>query len=599
MKTTEIILFKVKYTHGKKRLIKLCLISHLHKNTQSVQMKKVLLLLLMAAMFIALPAVKSYAFLAQDTTATSPPDDIVFTEVGSAQDSAANNLVKDSVKKDTVKADKAPVVTKDAAPKQSLWVTFGLGLLAGIAAFFLPCIFPMVPLTVGFFTKRAESRAKGIRSAIIYGLSIIVIYVGLGVIITLIWGASALNEISTDGFFNIFIFLILIVFGVSFLGAFEITLPSSFVNKLDAKSDSKGLSGIFFMAATLAVVSFSCTGPLIGTSLVAINTDLLTPVVVMFGFSLSLAVIFTLFAIFPSLMTGLPKSGGWLNSIKVFLGFLELGLSLKFLSTADLAYHWGILDREIFLAIWIVLALILGVYLLGKIKFSHDSDLPYVSVPRLFIAIATFVFAIYLVPGLWGAPLKAVSALVPPLSTQDFIIGQDSGSVNGQAASSHPKRKYAEFLHIPHNIDGFFDYEEALAYARGVKKPLFLDFTGHGCVNCREMEARVWSDARVLKRLKEDYVVVSLYTDDKTDLPVEEQFESTFIGSKARPVTVNTVGKKFKHLQAERFNTISQPYYVLLGTDEKELVSPPIGVEFDIDKYLQYLDKGLSEFAKK
>lgn len=545
-------------------------------------------------MFIALPAVKSYAFLAQDTTATTPPDDIVFTEVGSAQDSAANNLVKDSVKKDTVKADKASVVTKDAAPKQSLWVTFGLGLLAGIAAFFLPCIFPMVPLTVGFFTKRAESRAKGIRSAIIYGLSIIVIYVGLGVIITLIWGASALNEISTDGFFNIFIFLILIVFGVSFLGAFEITLPSSFVNKLDAKSDSKGLSGIFFMAATLAVVSFSCTGPLIGTSLVAINTDLLTPVVVMFGFSLSLAVIFTLFAIFPSLMTGLPKSGGWLNSIKVFLGFLELGLSLKFLSTADLAYHWGVLDREIFLAIWIVLALILGVYLLGKIKFSHDSDLAYVSVPRLFIATATFVFAIYLIPGLWGAPLKAVSALVPPLSTQDFIIGQDSGAGNGNAASSHPKRKYAEFLHIPHNIDGFFDYEEALAYAREVKKPLFLDFTGHGCVNCREMEARVWSDPRVLKRLKEDYVVVSLYTDDKTNLPVAEQFDSKILGTK-----VNTVGKKFKHLQAERFNTISQPYYVLLGTDEKELVSPPIGVEFDIDKYLQYLDKGLSEFAKK
>ena len=557
-------------------------------------MKKVLLLLLMAAMFIALPAVKSYALVTQDTTATAPPDDIVFTEVGSAQDSAANSLVKDSVKKDTVKADKAAAVSKNAAPKQSLWVTFGLGLLAGIAAFFLPCIFPMVPLTVGFFTKRAESKAKGIRSAIIYGLSIIVIYVGLGVIITLIWGASALNEISTDGFFNIFIFIILIVFGVSFLGAFEITLPSSFVNKLDAKSDSKGLSGIFFMAATLAVVSFSCTGPLIGTSLVAINTDLLTPVVVMFGFSLSLAVIFTMFAIFPSLMTGLPKSGGWLNSIKVFLGFLELGLSLKFLSTADLAYHWGILDREIFLAIWIVLALILGVYLLGKIKFSHDSDLPYVSVPRLFIATGTFVFAIYLIPGLWGAPLKAVSALVPPLSTQDFVIGQDSGGASQATTPSHAKRKYADFLHIPHNIDGFFDYEEALAYAKEVKKPLFLDFTGHGCVNCREMEARVWSDPRVLKKLKEDYIVVSLYTDDKTDLPVAEQFKSKILGTK-----VNTVGKKFKHLQAERFNTISQPYYVLLGTDEKELVSPPIGVEFNIDKYLQYLDKGLSEFAKK
>jgi len=373
----------------------------------------------------------------------------------------------------------------------------------------------------------------------------------------------------------------------------------SFVNKLDAKSDSKGLSGIFFMAATLAVVSFSCTGPLIGTSLVAINTDLWTPVVVMFGFSLSLALIFTMFAIFPSLMTGLPKSGGWLNSIKVVLGFLELGLSLKFLSTADLAYHWGILDREIFLAIWIVLAILLGVYLLGKIKFSHDSDLPYVSVPRLFIAGACFVFAFYLIPGLWGAPLKAVSALVPPLSTQDFVMGEGAGIAGATTSSTadtakHAKRKYSDFLHIPHNIDGFFDYEEALAYAKEVKKPLFLDFTGHGCVNCREMEARVWSDPRVLKKLKEDYIVVSLYTDDKKALPEAEEFDSKILKRR-----VNTIGLKFQHLQAERFNTISQPYYVLLGLDEKELVSPPIGVEFDIDKYLAYLDQGLAEFAKK
>ena len=548
---------------------------------------------MLAAMFITFPASKSFAMKLQDTTATTSTDDIQFTEVGSAKDSVANSLVKDSVGKDTV-VKASPSSLEKAQPKQSLWITFGLGLLAGIAAFFLPCIFPMVPLTVGFFTKRAESKAKGIRSAIIYGLSIIVIYVALGVIITLIWGASALNEISTDGFFNIFIFLILVVFGISFLGAFEITLPSSFVNKLDAKSDSKGLSGIFFMAATLAVVSFSCTGPLIGTSLVAINTDLLTPIIVMFGFSLSLAVIFTMFAIFPSLMTGLPKSGGWLNSIKVFLGFLELGLSLKFLSTADLSYHWGILDREVFLGIWIVLAILLGVYLLGKIKFSHDSDLAYVSVPRLFIAIGTFVFAVYLIPGLWGAPLKAVSSLVPPLSTQDFVIGQNDGGGNQITEAKKTKRKYSDFLEIPHKIDGFFDYQEALAYAKEEKKPLFLDFTGHGCVNCREMEAKVWSDSRVLKKLKEDYVVVSLYTDDKTDLPVAEQFYSKILKTK-----VNTVGKKFKHLQAEKFNTISQPYYVLLGTDEKELVSPPIGVEYDIDKYLQYLDKGLSEFAKK
>lgn len=560
-------------------------------------MKKVLILLLMAAMFIALPAVKSYAAVAQDTTATAPPEDLVFTEVGSAQDSAANNAIKDSISKDTTAATAVVAKTQPTeGGSNTLLSIFAAGFIAGLIAFLLPCIFPMVPLTVSYFTKRAETKGKGIQGAIIYGVSIIVIYVVLGLLITVIFGASALNELATDGFFNVFIFLILLIFGISFLGAFEITLPSSFVNKMDSKSDSKGLTGIFFMAATLAVVSFSCTGPLIGTLLVTVGQTggFLAPIMGMFGFSLALALIFVVFAIFPSWMTSLPKSGGWLNAVKVVLGLIEIALALKFLSTADLAYHWGILDREVFIAIWIVIAFILGFYLLGKIKFSHDSDLPYISIPRLFLGGAAFVFAFYLMPGLWGAPLKAVSALVPPLSTQDFVIGQEGNSGNQTAATKHSKRKYSEFLHIPHNIDGFFDYEEALAYAKEVKKPLFLDFTGHGCVNCREMEARVWSDARVLKKLKEDYIVVSLYTDDKTALPESEQFDSKVLETK-----VNTVGKKFKHLQAERFNTISQPYYVLLGTDEKELVSPPIGVEFSIEKYLQYLDKGLSEFAKK
>lgn len=557
-------------------------------------MKNISIALFLIGILLLINPQHGFAITAQtDTIENAIPDDLDFTTVGSAEDSLVNNIVDTASTKASIKTDEA--VANAPEKPVSLWITFGLGLLAGIAAFFLPCIFPMVPLTVGFFTKRAESKSKGIRSAIIYGLSIIVIYVGLGVIITLIWGASALNQISTNGFFNILIFGILVIFGVSFLGAFEITLPSSFVNKLDSKSDSKGLSGIFFMAATLAVVSFSCTGPLIGTSLVAINTDLLTPIVVMFGFSLSLALIFTMFAIFPSLMTGLPKSGGWLNSIKVVLGFLELGLALKFLSTADLAYHWGILDREVFLAIWIVLAILLGVYLLGKIKFSHDSDLAYVSVPRLFLATASFVFALYLIPGLWGAPLKAVSSLVPPLSTQDFVMGSGGGTVQSvPSAANGPKRKYSEFLHIPHNLPGFFDYEEALAYSKTVNKPLFLDFTGHGCVNCREMEAKVWSDPRVLKKLSEDYIVVSLYTDDKTALPKEEQFRSEVLKTQ-----VNSVGLKFQHLQGERFKTLAQPYYVLLDTDGKELVSPPIGVEYNIEKYLAYLDKGLAEFANR
>ncbi|MBY0543590.1 MAG: thioredoxin family protein [Sphingobacteriaceae bacterium] len=558
-------------------------------------MKKITILLFLVGIFLLLNPQQNFAFAPQtDTIENAIPDDLEFTPAGSTEDSLANNVVDTKSSLDSASKITNNTVVESTKPV-SLWITFGLGLLAGVAAFFLPCIFPMVPLTVGFFTKRAESKAKGIRSAIIYGLSIIVIYVGLGVIITLIWGASALNQISTNGFFNILIFLILVIFGISFLGAFEITLPSSFVNKLDSKSDSKGLSGIFFMAATLAVVSFSCTGPLIGTSLVAINTDLLTPIVVMFGFSLSLALIFTMFAIFPSLMTGLPKSGGWLNSIKVVLGFLELGLALKFLSTADLAYHWGILDREVFLAIWIVLAILLGVYLLGKIKFSHDSDLSYVSVPRLFLATASFVFAIYLMPGLWGAPLKAVSSLVPPLSTQDFVMGSGGGNVESLPTSTNgTKRKYSEFLHIPHNLPGFFDYEEALAYSKTVNKPLFLDFTGHGCVNCREMEAKVWSDPRVLKKLRDDYIVVSLYTDDKTALPEEEQFRSDVLKTQ-----VNSVGLKFQHLQGERFKTLAQPYYVLLDTDGKELVSPPIGVEYNIEKYLAYLDKGLAEFANR
>ncbi|MFC4143426.1 protein-disulfide reductase DsbD family protein [Pedobacter mendelii] len=562
-------------------------------------MKKFLLLLMLAAMFIALPASKSFANIIQDTTA-AVPDDIQFTEVGSTKDSAANSAVKDSVSNNITTASAKTEKAKPEGSSQTLISIFAAGFIAGLIAFLLPCIFPMVPLTVSYFTKRAETKGKGIQGAIIYGVSIIVIYVILGLLITLIFGASALNELATDGFFNVFIFLILLIFGISFLGAFEITLPSSFVNKMDSKSDSKGLTGIFFMAATLAVVSFSCTGPLIGTLLVTVGQTggFLAPIMGMFGFSLALALIFVVFAIFPSWMTSLPKSGGWLNAVKVVLGLIEIALALKFLSTADLAYHWGILDREVFIAIWVVIAFILGFYLIGKIKFSHDSDLPYISIPRLFLAGAAFVFAFYLIPGLWGAPLKAVSALVPPLSTQDFVMGQESESGNQTLTPAHPPRKYSKFLHIPHNIDGFFDYQEALAYAKQVKKPLFLDFTGHGCVNCREMEAKVWSDPRVLKKLKEDYIVVSLYTDDKTALPIGEQFDSEVLGSKTSPVKVNTVGKKFKHLQAERFNTISQPYYVLLGTDEKELVSPPIGVEFKIEKYLQYLDKGLSEFAK-
>ncbi len=545
--------------------------------------------LLFGALFIN-PS-NTNAKLLQDTitqeTTVVEDDDIVFTEIGSAEDIAVNKT-EDSVKTNVPLVSDVPVNDTESS-SASLWIIFLLGLGGGFLAFLMPCIYPMVPLTVSFFTKRAETKGKGIQGAIIYGISIIVIYVTIGLIITLIWGASALNQLSTDAFFNIFIFLILLIFGISFLGAFEINLPSKFVNKLDEKSDSKGLTGIFFMAATLTVVSFSCTGPIIGGVLVSIENDLMAPVIAMFGFSLALALIFTVFAIFPSWLTSLPKSGGWLNSVKVVLGFLEIALAMKFLSTADLVYHWGILDREVFLAIWIVIAFLIGFYLLGKLKFSHDSDLKYISVPRLFFAIAAFSFGVYMVPGLWGAPLKVISGLLPPMYTQDYVV------LNGgeNRPTQDKTKKYAEIAEIPHGIDGFFDYDEALAYAKTVNKPLFLDFTGHGCVNCREMEARVWTDPRVLKILKEDYIVVSLYTDDRTALPESEHFYSEVLKK-----DVNTIGRKFMHLQATRFQTIAQPYYVLLDLNENLLISPPIGAEFNIEKYLAYLEKGLTEFSK-
>lgn len=514
------------------------------------------------------------------------PQDVVFTDGQDTSDTASS-----------VASPAESTAGMTDTPK-SLWGIFVAGFLGGFLAILMPCIYPMIPLTVSFFTKRAETRGKGIRGALLYGLSIIVIYVALGLLVTIIFGASALNELATNGLFNLFIFAVLLVFGISFLGAFEITLPSSFVNKVDSKSDAKGLMGIFFMAATLAVVSFSCTGPIIGSVIVLVNQtgNYLGPVIGMFGFSLALALVFTVFAIFPSWLTSIPKSGGWLNSVKVVLGFLEIALALKFLSTADLVYHWGILDREVFLAIWIVIAAFIGLYLLGKIKLSHDADLPHVSIIRIFLAGGFFAFALYMVPGLWGAPLKVISGLVPPMHTQDFRVAPFDQRASGPsvAASSSIQKKYADFLHVPNDIDGFLDYEEALQYARSVNKPLFLDFTGHGCVNCREMENNVWVDPPIDNLLRNEYIVVSLYTDERRELPKEEQFYSEVLKRQ-----VNTIGKKFMHLQALRFNSISQPYYVLYSPDEELLVSPPIGAEFNKQKFLAYLEQGLKTFNEK
>lgn len=521
-----------------------------------------------------------------DDTLMEVPQDVVFTD---GQDT--------SVTASSVASPAESTAGMTDTPK-SLWGIFVAGFLGGFLAILMPCIYPMIPLTVSFFTKRAETRGKGIQGALLYGLSIIVIYVALGLLVTIIFGASALNELATNGLFNLFIFAVLLVFGISFLGAFEITLPSSFVNKVDSKSDAKGLIGIFFMAATLAVVSFSCTGPIIGSVIVLVNQtgNYLGPVIGMFGFSLALALVFTVFAIFPSWLTSIPKSGGWLNSVKVVLGFLEIALALKFLSTADLVYHWGILDREVFLAVWIVIAAFIGLYLLGKIKLSHDADLPHVSIIRIFLAGGFFAFALYMVPGLWGAPLKVISGLVPPMHTQDFRVAPFDQRASGPSvsASSSIQKKYADFLHVPNDIDGFLDYEEALQYARSVNKPLFLDFTGHGCVNCREMENNVWVDPPIDNLLRNEYIVVSLYTDERRELPNEEQFYSDVLKRQ-----VNTIGKKFMHLQALRFNSISQPYYVLYSPDEELLVSPPIGAEFNKQKFLAYLEQGLKTFNEK
>jgi thiol:disulfide interchange protein len=481
-----------------------------------------------------------------------------------------------------------------SAPAQSLWAIFLAGFLGGLAALIMPCIFPLLPLTVSYFTKQASSRSQGISRALLYGASIIVIYVALGLLITVLFGSDALNDLATSGLFNLFFFALLVVFAASFLGAFELTLPNSWIAKTDTEADKGGVLGIFFMAATLALVSFSCTGPIIGTLLVqaAATGQRVGPAVGMFGFSVALALPFTLFALFPSWLKALPKSGGWLNSVKVVLGFLELILALKFLSNVDLAYHWEWFDRELFLALWIVISAMLGFYLLGKIRFSHDSELPYVSLPRLFMAIGVLAFTTYLVPGLWGAPLKAVSAFLPPQHTQDFDLYTPTlggGASGGSAPAAHPVRKYGTLFHAPLGLDAFFDYDEARAYAQQVNKPILIDFTGNACVNCRKMEANVWPNPEVLQRLRNDFVLVQLYVDDKTALAPAEQTVSKYSGKK-----IKTIGNKWSDFQASRYGSNSQPDYVLLDPRTERVLTPPQGANYDPANFLAFLNKGLA-----
>lgn len=455
----------------------------------------------------------------------------------------------------------------------SLWMLLVGGFLGGLVALVTPCVWPMIPMTVSFFLKRSSDRKKGIRDALLYGIGIIVIYVSLGLIVSAVFGSDALNNLATNAIFNVAFFILLVIFAISFFGAFELVLPASWTAKMDAKADSaSGFISIFFMAFTLALVSFSCTGPIIGTLLVQAATSssgMLAPAVGMLGFALALALPFTLFAIFPNLLQSMPKSGGWMNSVKVVLAFIELALALKFLSIADLAYGWRILDREVFLSLWIVIAILLGLYLLGKIRFPHDAPQEKTPIPALFLAIISFSFAVYMVPGLVGAPLRAISAFAPPLRTQDLNL------YNGEV---HAK---------------FDDYDAGMAYARQVGKPVMIDFSGYGCVNCRKMEASVWIDPNVKHMLEEDYVLITLMVDEKA--PLKEPIEIMENGEK---VKLRTVGDKWSYFQRMKFGANAQPFYVLLDHQGKPL-APSYAFNEDVSAYLNFLKSGLSEFDKR
>ncbi len=489
--------------------------------------------------------------------------------------------------------------TESEEADSSMWGFILTAFLSGLVALLTPCVFPIIPMTVSFFTNQKGGAWK----ALLYGASIIAIYVLIGTIVSRINGPAFANFVSTHWLPNVLFFAVFFIFGLSFLGLFEIVLPSSLVNKADAQSERGGVLGILFMAFTLVLVSFSCTGPIVGSLLVAsAGGEVIKPIVGMAAFSSAFAIPFTLFALFPQWLKSLPKSGGWLNAVKVVLGFLELALALKFLSIADQVYHWGILDREIYLSFWIVIFALIGFYLLGKIRLPHDSETKMVSVPRLLLAIITFAFVVYMVPGLWGAPLKALAGYLPPETSQDFNISYQQRS-DGSAANSpggEPQqfqkgitstRRHANLFKLPHRIAGFYDYKEALAYAKQTNKPVFIDFTGHGCVNCREMEARVWADPNVLSRLQNDYVVVALYVDDKTELPQTEWYTSTYDQKEKK-----TIGAQNADLQIVKFNNNAQPHYCLVDQEGNLLVRPK-NYDLNADNFAKFLDSGKVKFG--
>lgn len=540
----------------------------------------------------------SLNFMCCDDTKCLPPEDVEFDFALGETTSAVASV--ETAEEDTEEIS-AYTDQVEKYKKMSLWAFFFAALGGGLIALLTPCIYPMIPLTVSYFMHGSDNRGKAITKASVYGLSIVLIYVLIGTVVAVTLGEAFTNWLSTHWLPNIFFFILFTIFAASFFGMFEIVLPSWLVNKSDAQADKGGYIGAFFMAFTLVLVSFSCTAPIAG-SILALSTqgEVILPIVGMLGFSLAFAVPFTLFAIFPAALDRLPKSGGWLNSVKVVIGFLELAIGLKFLSVADQTYHWGLLDREIYIAFWIVIFFLMGVYLLGKLRFAHDSEIKSLSVPRLTLAIITFTFVVYLIPGMFGAPLKALSGWLPPVTTHDFDINKivrDNLKVYGGIGAGEntiaicETPKYNDKLHLPHGLEGYFDYEQALACAKEQNKPVFIDFTGHGCVNCREMEANVWSDPNVLRILRNDYIVVAMYVDDKRiKLPESEWYTSTYDGKVKK-----TLGEKNFDFQKSKFNVNAQPFYVLMGHDG-EVLAQPRAYDLDIDAFVEFLNKGIENF---
>lgn len=527
----------------------------------------------------------------------SPGDTTIVLTLGAAA-RAAEEAAPAAARQESISEAKAA-----GTGGESIWALILEAILWGFAMLLTPCVFPMVPMTISFFMKGSENKRQGRFKAMMYGLFIVLLYtvpISVIILLTRIIGGDAVtadifNWLATHWLPNLIFFIVFMVFAASFFGAFEITLPSSIVNKADSKSDKKGLAGIFFMALTLVLVSFSCTGPIVGTVLIkSTSGEFWAPMVTMLAFSLAFALPFTVLALFPSLLKNLPKSGGWLNSVKVVLGFIEVALGFKFLSTADQTYHWGLLDREVYLAIWIVCFTLLGFYLLGKLRFANDSKVEHLSVKRLALSIVVFSFVVYMIPGMWGAPLKALSGYLPPLETQDFILGQQGPATSAPAQSkpADPARKYSDFLSLPHGMDGYFDIDEAKAAARAQNKPIFVDVTGHGCVNCREMEAKVLSDRRVLSTLGEDFVICALYADDKKTLD-KRDWVTTESGK-----VLKTLGKVNSHYALKTWGVNSQPCYIIIAPDG-QLLAGPRGYDLDVQAYLDFLSEGLRAYRNR